>query len=112
MSNNESERRNHGRYNVGCPVSVSTDGSRLHAKGRALNISDSGALLAMPVDTVPRLRQKVQMRVSVPRTTPNTHMFEDFQLDATVVRHHPMVDNSLAGVAMKFTEMAELNLTA
>ena len=110
MSNSESERRQYERSDLGCPVSVSTDGSAPSARGRTLNISDGGMLFSMPVDAMPHLRQKVHVRVAVPRTTPNTHMFEDFQLDATVVRHQTMADSDLADVAVQFTEVADLNL--
>lgn len=95
---------------MGCPVSVSLDDDSPYYEGKTLNISDGGMLLSVPVDSVPSIDHKVHMRVAVPRTTPNTRMLEDFQLDAVVVRHHPMTDNSMAAVAFRFAESADMNL--
>ena len=68
--------------------------------------------MTIPADTVPGLRQEVHTCVAVPRTTSNTHILEDFELDATVVRHHAMQDANLVAVALRFCSAADLNMEA
>ena len=112
MAKKKSERRRHARRDVACPVAIAGGGDSRTARGKTLNISDSGALLSVPIEYLPDVTKQVNISVSVPRATANTYMFEEFQSRATVTRHEPMIDDRLAGVAVRFDRVLEFNLQA
>ena len=80
------------------------------ARGRTINISDGGALVSIPRDTAPEISANVNARFSVPRSTPNTYMLEQFASSACVVRRQALVDDSRAGVAVRFSKPLKLGL--
>ena len=110
MSKNERERRRSTRMDVPCPIQVRDPRGQFEASGRTINISDGGAMLSLPVNSLPGLAKEMKVVFSVPRLTPNTRMFEQFECPATVVRHQPLTDDMLAGMAIRFTRPLDLGL--
>ncbi|HUT60516.1 MAG TPA: PilZ domain-containing protein [Phycisphaerae bacterium] len=112
MVRRASERRKHTRHALACPVSLSREDEKLLAQSKTVNISDGGALVAVPSKSVPRLDQKVALVFSVPRSTANTYMLEEFTGRARIVRHQPLTDNDQVGVAIQFLPAMSLGLEA
>jgi hypothetical protein len=110
MSGRARERRKHERKVVACAVSVYDRGGKAVATGRTVNLSDGGALLSVPIRSVGEVGSKVNVTLSVPRTTPNTYMLEEVASAATVVRQQPLVDAAFAGVALRFDRPLDLAL--
>ena len=95
---------------AGCPVSVFTRSGEFVAKGRSLDISDGGAYVSVPAEAIDRIQGRVNLTFSIPRSTENTYMLEDFACQADILRQQPLVDESLAGVAIAFTTPMNLGL--
>ena len=110
MASERQERRQHSRLKAGCPVSVFTRSGELVAKGRSLDISDGGAYVSVPAEAIDRIQGRVNLTFSIPRSTENTYMLEDFACQADVLRSQPLVDDNLAGVAMAFAHPIHLIL--
>jgi c-di-GMP-binding flagellar brake protein YcgR len=108
------ERRRHKRHRVSCPVSLVASakgkGSEETVRTRTVDVSDGGAMLAVPIKVVPRLSERVRVVLNVPRQTPNTRMVEEVSCEARVVRHQPMEDNEVVGVALQFQQVQALGL--
>ncbi len=110
MSARRAEKRQHRRHALACPVAVLNEGGDVVARGKTLNISDGGALFAVPVAGVPAVPQAVRLDISVPRSTPNTYMLEPVSAPARVLRHEALVDPRLAGLAVRFESPLDLAL--
>ncbi len=106
------ERRKFKRFDLTCPIIVSDSEGRELLRTRTVNISEGGALLSAPPENVIPLGESVQVFMKVPRTTPNTHMFEEFFAGASAVRHDGAGDDGEAGVALKFDKQVLLDLEA
>jgi len=109
MSKSRKERRKHRRFDLSCPVKIEGAGNAIH-QARALNVSDGGVFVTVPIDALPALGRELNLHLAVPRTTANTYMLEDFNPGAKVIRHQPMTDSRQAGLAMQFTKPLELML--
>ena len=114
MAKSVAERRRHKRYRVPCPASLLRAGKGSQkeeaVQARAVDLSDGGAMLAVPIKAVPHVSEKVRVVLNVPRETPNTRMLEEFSCEARIVRHQMLVDNSYAGVALQFVSTQPLAL--
>ena len=67
-----------------------------------LTAISGGVLLPIPIKVVPRVSERVRVLLAIPRTTPNTHMVEEVLCEARVVRHQPMENDEVVGVALQF----------
>lgn len=110
MSEWKSERREHARTDIICSVTLTGKADSEKIRGEAINLSDCGAMFTIPMRRMADLTPNVKMKISVPRATANTHMLEQVATEATVVRHQPMVDEELAGVAVRFSTPLNLQL--
>ena len=114
MAKSVAERRRHKRYRVPCPASLLRAGKGSQkeeaVQARAVDLSDGGAMLAVPIKAVPHVSEKVRVVLNVPRETPNTRMLEEFTCEARVVRHQPLEDNTVVGVALQFQPAQSLGL--
>ena len=110
MNDWKSERRAHARTDVICPIALGGEAGGEKIPGRAMNLSDSGAMLTIPMDCLTGLTPDIKLTISLPRVTANTHMHEEVATEATVVRHEPMVNEDLAGVAVRFSAPLDLQL--
>jgi len=95
---------------LGCPVVLTGGDDEPLASAKTLNVSDGGALVPIPPEEVPACGTEVSIRLSVPRSTPNTHMLEEFSCRGRILRHQPLASDRLAGVAMQFVKPQELSL--
>ena len=110
MNDWKSERREYTRTDIVCAVVVRDEADSERIRGKALNLSDGGAMLAIPMHTLVELAPSLHMTVSVPRATANTRMYEEVTSEATVVRHQPMVDENIVGIAVRFSAPLDLQL--
>jgi hypothetical protein len=110
MSSRAAERRRHKRQALACPVIVASPHGRVLGQTKAINLSDGGVYIPLPLDSVPTPSSRVKLVISVPRTTANTYMLEEFNCSARVLRHHPLLDEKLAGVALQFVESVQFGL--
>jgi hypothetical protein len=62
----------------------------------------------LPEDGVP---DEVRLHLSIPRSTPNTFMLEDFATAARILRSEPLADGDGAGIAIQFARPLTLNLS-
>ncbi|MBL7133910.1 MAG: PilZ domain-containing protein [Phycisphaerae bacterium] len=110
MADERRERRRYNRLMLECPISFFTRSGQVAAKGKSLDISDGGTFVSVPVEQVHQLQGKVNLTFSIPRSTENTYMLEDFACQAHILRRQPLVDESFAGVALAFTSPMDLGL--
>jgi c-di-GMP-binding flagellar brake protein YcgR len=82
----QSERRQHQRRKLACPIWMAADDGRELTHSRTVDISDGGMLVPMDAKDAPTRGAWVHVRFSVPRATPSTYLLEDFACDARVVR--------------------------
>ena len=90
-------------------IVIDTEGNILH-KTKSENLSDGGVFLTIPINALPNFGAELNVCFSVPRSTPNTYMFEEVSCKAKVVRHQPLVDRDLAGMGLQFTSNQNLML--
>lgn len=108
MAGHGAERRKHKRHDLRCPIRLFSRGGTQVAGSKTINISDSGAFVPLPLNFLPQATEPLNVAISVPRSTANTYMLEDFACRATVTRHQPVTDKDQMGVALCF--VAPLNL--
>ena len=110
MGKTAKERRKYKRTQLTCPARLLDGEGNVLAKSTTSNLSDGGAFLAVPIDHLPRRGSRLTIGLSVPRSTANTYMLEEFSSPARVVRHEPMQDDTLAGVGVRFDGPIQLQL--
>ncbi|MCY2928092.1 MAG: PilZ domain-containing protein, partial [Planctomycetota bacterium] len=76
------------------------------------DLSNGGAFLHVPVSSRPEVGDRINVTISVPRTTPNSRMLEDFAAPARVVRHVPGGSADLSGIAIEFENPLDMMLDA
>lgn len=102
MNEQVQDRRTYKRIDMSCPVVVFDMAGKKIAKSQTVNLSDGGMLLSVPAESLPAVETDVNITLSVPRTTANTYMLEDFAGQARVTRHEPLADKAATGFALKF----------
>jgi len=104
------ERRRHKRHELACPVSLAGEDAQAPAKTKGINISDGGILFPLPRQAVPDVGAKVHVDFSVPRSTPNTFLMEEFSSRAVVVRSEPGGGKVPARIALEFERPMDLGI--
>jgi c-di-GMP-binding flagellar brake protein YcgR len=104
------DRRRHKRHRVACAAAIQRSTVAEPVKSKTIDVSDGGAMLAIPVKVVPRLSERVRVVLALPRSTPNTYMVEEISMDALVIRHQPMEADDVVGVALQFQVPKDLGL--
>ncbi|MGB2823308.1 MAG: PilZ domain-containing protein [Phycisphaerae bacterium] len=104
------ERRRHKRYEVACPVSLAGDEADAPARSKGINISDGGMLFPLHGKGVPGVGARVHVDFSIPRSTPNTFLMEEFSSKAIVVRAEPAGGRRPARVALRFEQPMDLGI--
>ena len=102
------ERRQYERFGIPCPSKVTLGAGKELPGCHAVNVSDGGILLEVPPEALPDRDSIVKLTFSVPRSTPNTYMLEDFTTTAKVIRHQVSAENGRAGVALQFSYPLQL----
>jgi len=110
MTGTDNERRRYKRQNLPCPTVVELSDGLALGSTRTINISDGGVLITLPADALPDPGTEVKVTFSVPRTTPNTYMLEQFSCGARVVRLAPVPDGGHTGVGLQFDQPMDLML--
>lgn len=113
MSWRHRERRLHTRVELSCPLEVADRHGRELFRIRTMNVSNGGLYLETPVSNLPEddLPDEVQLRLSIPRSTPNTFMLEDFTIPARILRSEPLAEGNEAGIAIQFAQPLALHLS-
>ena len=94
------------------PVSFFDRSGTVIVKGDSIDLSDSGLFVSVPIESMGKLDDKVNLTFSVPRSNDESFMLEDFACQADVVRQQPLTDPTFAGVAVSFERVLDLALEA
>ena len=105
----ERENRRHARFEIDAAVSLFDDQREL-LSGNSLNISDGGALLAVPAKPAARVGQTVQVSMRLPRSTLNSFLLEEVACPAKIVRRQRYGSNGKTALALQFDQPQDLGL--
>ena len=103
------ERRRHARHNLACPARLVDETGRYLASGKTVNVSDGGLLMPVPPEAAPTPGQHLDVKLSIPRSTPNTFLMQAFTAKAIVVRHD-VSDDGTGRVAIRFENPIDLDI--
>jgi hypothetical protein len=103
------ERRRHTRHGLGCPARLVDETGRHLASGKTVDISDGGLLMPVPPEATASPGQHLDVKLSVPRSTPNTFLMQGFAAKAIVVRYDQSADGA-GRVAVRFENPIDLDL--
>lgn len=106
------EKRQHRRTPLRCPIVLRGAHNQVVARGSTIDLSDGGAFVEVSLSYLPDLPREVQAELSVPRSTPNTFLLEPFASPAGIVRHQPLKNAAVAGIAIAFQRPLRLHLEA
>jgi c-di-GMP-binding flagellar brake protein YcgR len=112
MTRKDDERRKYKRFAADSLVAVEF-GDSTTAKARLINVSDGGAYLSLAGgDARPAVGAKVAISFKLPRSTPNTFMFEDVQAHGRVVRAKATKDGDSqpGGLGLQFIKPLDLQI--
>ena len=110
MAKQKAERRSHKRMDMDCLIEILRNQAGRPIRGRTVNLSDGGAMVSVPIQSIPDLGEKVDVTISLPRSTPNSRMIETVSSSAKVVRHEPGVDDAVGFIAVQFPRPMDLDL--
>ena len=110
MAGKTVERREHKRHDLGCPIRFFDRGGVEITHAKTANISDGGAFVPVAIRFLTEIGRQVNVAFSLPRSTPNTYMLEDFASEAKIVRQTAMQRADYAGIALEFAEPLELGI--
>jgi len=103
------ERRKHQRHPLSCPVNLADEAGSYAIAARTINISDGGMLVSVAPQNETDPGLALSLKLSIPRSTPNTFLMQPVSGKAVVVRHEPC-DNGTCQVAIRFEPPLELDL--
>jgi len=109
MSGPDPDRRQHPRFVLSCPVTVTDAAGNVLMRTRTLNVSDGGALLPAGEETI-EIGLDVGVDLNVPRSTANTFMYEPVAADARILRRQRA--NGGQALALAFIQPLDLDLDA
>jgi len=103
------ERRQYKRHPLGCPAHLADETGTCLVAGKTVNISDGGLLMPVAPEAAPKPGRRLSLKLSVPRSTPNTFLMEPIAGEGIVVRHAP-ADDGAYYVAVRFEPPLTLDL--
>jgi c-di-GMP-binding flagellar brake protein YcgR len=106
------ERREHKRQEVACPLWLNGGEGKAVLRGRTTNVSNGGVLVPIASGDSPVAGEVVHVKFSVPRSTPNTFLYEEFASPAVVVRCERKSEDRVPCVALRFEQPMDLGLEA
>ena len=102
------ERRQYKRHPLGCPAHLADETGTCLLAGKTVNISDGGLIMPAP-EAAAQPGQQLDLKLSIPRSTPNTFLMQAFTAKAIVVRHD-LSDDDAGRVAVRFEPPLDLDL--
>lgn len=109
MADTRVERRNHKRHPLPCPARLVDETGTYLASGKTVNISDGGLLMPFRLDALTEAGTQVDVKLSIPRTTPNTCLMQPFKTQAYIVRSEAD-DEGNCHIAVRFQTPIDLDL--
>ena len=103
------ERRQHIRHPLSCPARLIDETGKLLASGKTVNVSDGGLLVPARPEAACQPGQHLDVKLSIPRSTPNTFLMQAFTAKAIVVRHD-QTDDGAGRVAIRFEHPIDLDI--
>ena len=104
------ENRRHARKELRCPLTVFNLDGEMLGSGDTINISNGGALLAIPAGSVPEVHAHVDVTFFVPRDPPQTDRLDAYATRAEVLRHEASPDAKAVDLAIRFAKPVHLSL--
>ncbi|MDK1032020.1 MAG: PilZ domain-containing protein [Planctomycetia bacterium] len=80
------EQRQFRRLELSCAIMLVKRGDDAEVRGRTVNVSDGGACFLHAEGALPSVGEQFQMKLAVPRQTPNTYFLEHFVGPVEVMR--------------------------
>ncbi|MCE5276668.1 MAG: PilZ domain-containing protein [Planctomycetaceae bacterium] len=110
MTQQAKERRQFTRVAISCPVTIFSRAGTMLGSGRSVDLSDGGTYVAVAAEVAQSLDGAVNLAFSVPRSTQNTFMLEEFACHAKLIRCQDGGSDDRAGVALQFARPLNLGL--
>jgi hypothetical protein len=113
MSDAPGEHRQHPRFSVALSMRVFDRDGQPIAVTETIDVSNGGALVAIPLEKVPDIGDMLRIELAV-LVSPDTGEggSQDVQRQARVVRHQPAGVPSNIAVGVEFQEVLNLGLIA
>jgi c-di-GMP-binding flagellar brake protein YcgR len=99
----ESERRRHSRFAMNYPARLYSRKGQFVAESQTLNISQRGALMAVPAEALSRLNDRMNITISLPQDVHQAQSVTSFACEARMVRSHADSRDEMQCVALEFT---------
>ena len=98
MTGEPKERRKHTRHGITCPAVITDSQGRRLAKAATIDLSDGGACLTADDSAKIPPAGKIRIKLSIPRQTANTFMYEPLECEANIVRHESKAGQAMFGI--------------
>ncbi len=103
------ERRQHKRHPLQCPARLADEVGVCLVAGKTIDISDGGMMMPVAQEAPLKPGRHLSLKLSVPRSTPNTFLMESIASEGIVVRHVPAEDGTHC-LAIRFAAPLTLDL--
>ena len=112
VSEIEMERRKYQRFELPIPVEILGYDGRVLVKGTTAVISDGSLMMFISAKVAPKLDSIVEVRLSIlePHQEGCPDRAKEILCKARVVRHRPIDEGRLIGVAMQYLQPLDLKL--
>ncbi len=98
----QGERRRSPREPVVCPCRLMDPADAEPTCAEVINLCPDGALVCVPAGSVPRLRRRLRVAMTLPSGALGVPAERPLTCEAEVVRHEMLRDNRYVGVAVTF----------
>jgi PilZ domain-containing protein len=105
MAKHKNERRRHERRSLSCAVYVSASEGDGETPCHAINLSEGGALLSVPISSLPDLTGEVRVRLPASDGESGAWGVAWQNVSCNVVRHQPLVDDRRVAMAVRFASL-------
>jgi hypothetical protein len=106
MENDSTERRQHTRHKLVCPITLFGRGGQVLVKAATTDLSHGGTYVNVAQDIIDD-EENVNVAFSLPPTT-EEHQMEGFASNAKILRQEPADDGVHVGLALEFTQQMHL----
>ncbi len=98
-----SERRRFFRFDMNYPTKLYSRKGQFVAESQTVNISQRGALVAIPTDALAQLNDRMNVTISLPQDVHQARSVMSFACEARMVRAQAHDNGSTQCVALEFT---------